>query len=105
MYAVIECKGKQYLVQEGERLVIDRSEEKANKTFNPPVLLARGKDKIYLGKPTLKEASVTAQVVSHNKGKKVVAFKYRRRKGYERAVGFRPLQTLIQINQIKISEK
>ena len=95
-YAIISVGGKQYRVQEGERLLVDRVKTEPGKTFTPEVLLAGGD-----GKATLdSKLTVTARVVEHVKGDKVRIGKYRPKNGYRRHTGFRAALTAIEIESI-----
>jgi len=91
-YAVIKVGGKQYRVQEGERLLVDRLKTEAGKTFTPDVLLADG--------DLDSKAVVTAKVLDHVKGDKIRIGKYRPKNGYKRHTGFRASLTQIQIESI-----
>jgi large subunit ribosomal protein L21 len=95
-YAIITVGGKQYRVQEGERLLVDRLKTGEGQTFNPRVLLIGGNGKTELSPST----TVTARVVSHELGDKVRIGKYRRRTGYRRHNGFRASLTQIEIESI-----
>jgi large subunit ribosomal protein L21 len=95
-YAIITVGGKQYRVQEGERLLVDRLKEDEGKTFTPRVLFLGGN-----GKPDLApSATVTARVVEHVLGDKVVIGKYKKRTGYRRHNGHRSRLTKIEIEAI-----
>src|ERR687883_939694 len=95
-YAIIAVGGKQYRVQEGERLLVDRVSTDPGKTFTPQVLLAGGD-----GKATLdSKLTVTARVVEHVRGEKVRIGKYRPKTGYRRHTGFRAALTAIEIESI-----
>jgi large subunit ribosomal protein L21 len=83
-YAIIRLGGKQYRVREGETLVVDRVSADEGKTFTPDVLLG--------------DATVTAKVLSHQRGPKIRIGKYRRRTGYKRHNGFRAAQSRIEIS-------
>ena len=87
-YAIIRVGGKQYRVREGETLVVDRLKTDEGKTFTPELLLGGT------------GATVTAKVVSHERGPKIRIGKYRRRTGYKRHNGFRAAITRIQIESI-----
>ena len=100
-YAIITVGGKQYRVQEGERLLVDRLKQDAGKTFNPRVLLIGGDGKADLSPST----TVTARVVSHELGDKVRIGKYKRRTGYKRHTGFRASLTQIEIESIGAGSK
>ncbi|HZS24045.1 MAG TPA: 50S ribosomal protein L21 [Gaiellaceae bacterium] len=95
-YAIITVGGKQYRVQEGERLLVDRLKTDEGKTFNPRVLLVGGDGMTDLSPST----TVTARVVGHELGEKIRIGKYRRRTGYRRHAGFRASLTRIEIESI-----
>jgi large subunit ribosomal protein L21 len=95
-YAIITLGGKQYRVQEGERLLVDRLKADEGKTFNPKVLLTGGNGKTDLT-PSL---TVTARVVSHELGEKIRIGKYKKRTGYRKHTGFRSSLTQIEIESI-----
>jgi large subunit ribosomal protein L21 len=95
-YAIITLGGKQYRVQEGERLLVDRLKADEGKTFNPKVLLIGGNGKTDLA-PSI---TVTARVVSHELGDKIRIGKYKKRTGYRKHTGFRSSLTQIEIESI-----
>jgi large subunit ribosomal protein L21 len=95
-YAIITLGGKQYRVQEGERLLVDRLKTDEGKTFNPKVLLIGGNGKTDLA-PSI---AVTARVVSHELGEKIRIGKYKKRTGYRKHTGFRASLTQIEIESI-----
>jgi large subunit ribosomal protein L21 len=95
-YAIITVGGKQYRVQEGERLLVDRLKTDEGATFNPKVLLVGGNGKTEIAPST----TVTARVVSHELGEKIRIGKYKRRTGYRRHTGFRASLTQIEIEAI-----
>jgi large subunit ribosomal protein L21 len=96
-YAIIKLGGKQYVVREGEKLLVDRLELEENRTFKPDVIFKGGD-----GTATLspKGQPVTAKVLAHVQGEKIRIGKYRRRTGYRRHTGFRSKLTQIQIESI-----
>jgi large subunit ribosomal protein L21 len=95
-YAIISLGGKQYRVQEGEHLLVDRLKVDEGKTLEPRVLLVGGN-----GAPDLApSATVTARVVGHELGKKIRIGKYRKRTGYKRHNGHRSRLTRIEIESI-----
>ncbi len=96
-YAIISVGGKQYRVQEGEKLTVDRLKTEEGKTLNPMVLLF-GDDKKTELSP--KSVTVTARVVGHVKGEKIRIGKYKKRTGYKRHTGFRASLTELQIEKI-----
>jgi large subunit ribosomal protein L21 len=95
-YAIITVGGKQYRVQEGERLLVDRVKTDAGQTFEPRVLLVGGDGNTDLSPST----TVTARVLDHVLGDKVRIGKYRQRTGYKRHNGYRSRLTQIQIESI-----
>ena len=104
-YAIIKTGGRQYRVAEGDTIDVDLLEVEAGKTatFGDVLMYADG-DKITHGAP-IDGAKVTAEVVEQRKDKKVVAFKFRRRKGYHRTVGHRRKLTRVKIKTISVGAK
>jgi large subunit ribosomal protein L21 len=96
-YAIVRLGGKQYRVQEGEQLVVDRLAVDESKTFHPEVLLVGGDGKAELAP---KGVQVTAKVVGHELGDKIVIGKHRRRTGYRRRNGFRARLSRVEIQTI-----
>jgi large subunit ribosomal protein L21 len=100
-YAIISLGGKQYRVQEGERLLVDRLKVDEGKTLEPRVLLVGGG-----GAPDLApSATVTARVVGHELGEKIRIGKYKKRTGYKRHNGHRSRLTRIEIESIGAAAK
>ena len=95
-YAIITVGGKQYVVHEGENLLVDRVATEPGKTFTPDVLFVGGDGKAEL-KPS---AVVTVKVVDHVLGEKVRIGKYKKRTGYRRHTGFRARLSQIEIESI-----
>jgi large subunit ribosomal protein L21 len=95
-YAIITVGGKQYRVQEGERLLVDRVKTDAGQTFEPRVLLVGGDGNTDLAPST----TVTVRVLDHVLGEKIRIGKYRQRTGYKRHNGYRSRLTQIQIESI-----
>jgi large subunit ribosomal protein L21 len=96
-YAIISVGGKQYRVQEGERLLVDRLPHGAGNTFSPAVLLTGGGSD---GPNLSPSATVTARVVADVKGEKIRIGKYRPKNGYKKHTGFRASLSQIQIESI-----
>ncbi len=100
-YAIISLGGKQYRVQEGERLLVDRLREDEGATLEPRVLLVGGN-----GAPDLAPSTtVTARVVGHELGEKIRIGKYRRRTGYKKHTGHRSHLTRIEIESIGAAKR
>ena len=95
-YAIISLGGKQYRVQEGERLLVDRVSTEEGKTFNPDVLMLGGDGTFELAPKAL----VTARVVGSALGDKVTIGKYKPKSGYRRKTGFRAKLSQIEIESI-----
>jgi large subunit ribosomal protein L21 len=96
-YAIIKLGGKQYVVREGEKLLVDRLALDENKTFKPDVIFEGGDGKAELAP---KGQPVTAKVLAHVQGEKIRIGKYRRRTGYRRHTGHRSKLTQIEIESI-----
>jgi large subunit ribosomal protein L21 len=101
MYAIIETGGKQYRVQEGDVLFIEKLEVEADDavTFDK-VLAIGGEEGATVGSPTIAGASVSAKVLKNGKAKKVTVFTYRAKKGSKRKMGHRQPYTKVQIGTI-----
>jgi large subunit ribosomal protein L21 len=100
-YAIIRSGGKQYRVSPGQTITVEKlSAERGEKvTFDDVVLLADGAT-VTAGDPMVSGVKVLGEVVDQFKDKKVIAFKYRRRKGYHRTVGHRRKLTRVKIEAI-----
>ena len=105
-YAIIRTGGRQFRVAEGDTLDVDLLDVEPGKTatFDDVLLFADGKELTH-GNPLVSGAKVTAEVLEQRKDKKVVAFKYKRRKGYHRTVGHRRRLTRIKIKTIDVESK
>jgi large subunit ribosomal protein L21 len=105
-YAIIKTGGRQHRVAEGDIIDVDLLEGDAGKeTIFGDVLFHGDGDKLTHGSPLIEGATVTGEVIEQRKDKKVIAFKYRRRKGYHRTVGHRRKLTRIKIIGISLSGK
>jgi large subunit ribosomal protein L21 len=100
-YAIIKTGGRQYRVAEGDTVDVDLLDIDAGKTatFAEVLMFADGKHVTH-GDPLISGARVTAEVIEQRKDKKVIAFKYKRRKGYHRTVGHRRKLTRVKIKSI-----
>lgn len=102
MYAVIETGGKQYRVSEGDVVRVERLDGAVGDEISiSEVHLVADGDSVQVGHPMVKGASVTGTVVEEGRGRKVVAFKKKRRKGYRRKIGHRQAYTALRIDEIK----
>ncbi|HCL79509.1 MAG TPA: 50S ribosomal protein L21 [Synergistaceae bacterium] len=101
MYAIVETGGKQYRVQEGDVIRVERlAVEDGEAVVLDKVLLVGQDDGVLVGTPYLQGASVSASVVTSGKGDKVIVFKYKSKKNYRRLRGHRQLFTDIRIDGI-----
>jgi len=96
-YAIVKLGGKQYRVQEGEYLLVDRLAVDENKTFHPEVLFVGGDGQAELAP---KGVQVTATVVEHVLGEKIRIGKYKKRTGYKRHNGHRSRLSKVEITTI-----
>ena len=104
-FAIIKTGGRQYRVAEGDTVDVDLLETEAGKqVVIADVLMHVDGEKVTHGTP-IDGAKVTAEVVEQRKDKKVIAFKFKRRKGYHRTVGHRRKLTRVKIRSISISAK
>jgi len=102
MLAVIKTGGKQYIVQPGDKLKVEKLDKKQGEEFSfSDVLLVEKNRKVEIGTPLVK-VEVRAKVLSHGKRDKVIVFKYKAKKRESRKIGHRQLYTEIEITGIKI---
>ena len=101
MLAVIKTGGKQYLVQPGDKIKVEKLNGKEGEeiTFSDVLLLEKSR-KLEIGTPVVKEAKVQAKIIGHGKGKKLIIFKYKPKKRYKRKIGHRQQFTEIEITKI-----
>ena len=102
MYAVIETGSKQYKVQPGDLIFVERlqGDPKASIQFDK-VLLVSHEDKLHIGTPFVSGAKVIGEIVSQIRDKKILMHKYKNRKNYHRTKGHRQYLTGLQIKEIK----
>lgn len=102
-YAIFQTGGKQYRVAQGDTIDVELLNiEPGSETVFNEVLLVSEPERTSIGTPVLAGASVTAEVVEQRKDNKVVAFKFKRRKGYHRTVGHRRRLTRLKITRIGV---
>ena len=103
MYAIVEIAGQQFKVEKDRRVYVQRlkAEEGAQVTFDRVMLVDNDGD-VKVGTPTVSGANVTATVLQHLKGDKVLVFKKKRRKGYQKLNGHRQCLTSIKIDSITL---
>ena len=102
MYAIVDIAGKQYKVSEGAKLKVASLDKDTggNVSFDKVLLTDNGKS-VKVGTPTLKGVNINATILEHGREKKILIYKKKRRKGYQRKNGHRQGYTLIEITKIK----
>lgn len=102
MYAIVNIAGKQFKLEGKRKVYVPLLDQEvgAKVTFDQ-VLLVADDNKVSVGSPTVKNASVEATVIGHMKADKIRIFKYKRRKGFRRTQGHRQNYTQIEIQSIK----
>jgi large subunit ribosomal protein L21 len=104
MYAIVDIAGQQFKVEKDQKVYVHRLDTEEGKKVNfDRVLLIDDNGKVNIGAPAISGAQVSATVLEHLKGDKVIVFKKKRRKGYQKKNGHRQSLTEIQINVIKVS--
>jgi large subunit ribosomal protein L21 len=102
MLAVIKTGGKQYLVKPGDKLKVEKLDNKQGEEFSfSDVLLVEKSKKIEIGNPLVKDAKVEVKVLSHGKADKIIVFKYKPKKRESKKIGHRQPYTEIEIIGIK----
>ena len=100
-YAVVKIGGSQYLVAEGDEMVINKLPNKEGEKIEiSDVLLLVDGAKVSIGQPFLEKAKVTAEVLKHFQGEKIRIAKFKAKTGYRRVRGFRPQLTSLKIQKI-----
>ena len=106
MYAIINISGKQFKAMEGARFRIPRQKgDNGTKLTFDNVLLINNGDDTQIGTPNLSGVSVSATIINQGREKKILVYKKKRRKGYQRKNGHRQLFTEVEIEGIKLSTK
>ncbi|MBI1389137.1 MAG: 50S ribosomal protein L21 [bacterium] len=101
MYAIVQTGGKQFQVSPGDILEVEKLKADAGEEILlDQVLLIRDGENLQIGKPTVANAAVKAKVMAHDRGKKVIVFKLKRRKNYRRKKGHRQDFTRIRVVEI-----
>ena len=101
MYAIVDIAGQQFKVAKDQKLFVQKLEgETGSKVSFDKVLLIENDSKVTVGTPSISGAAVSAKVLDHLKGDKVLVFKKKRRKGYKKLNGHRQQLTQIQITEI-----
>ena len=100
MYAIIQTGGKQYKVEKGDVLRVEKLDAKADDKYTFEDVLFVGGKSVKVGNPTVEGASVDATVVAEGKAKKVTVYKYKPKKGYHKKNGHRQQYTEVKIDKI-----
>lgn len=102
MYAVIKTGGKQYRVGEGDLLRVEKINGEIGEVveFDEILMIANG-ERVEIGRPVLNGSKVVGEIIEQGKGKKVIVFKSKRRKGYSKKQGHRQQYTVLKIKEIK----
>jgi large subunit ribosomal protein L21 len=105
LYAIIKCSGKQFKIREGDFIDIDKINLKENEDYNldhKSIVLISDNDNLFCGE-NVKSAIINLSVVKNFKGKKVVVYKFKSKKGYHKKSGYRSLLTKIKIKKISLN--
>ena len=100
MFAVIKTSGKQYRVQVGDVIYVEKMNAEVDSTVNFDVLLCGEGDQVTVGTPVVEGAKVEGKVLAQGKGDKIVVFKFKAKKGYRRTNGHRQPFTKVEITNI-----
>ena len=100
MYAIIQTGGKQYRVQQGDVIFVEKLDLAQDATVDFDVLLLGREDGVTVGKPLVPGAKVNAKVLGQVKGEKIIVFKYKSKKNYRRKQGHRQPYTTLEITGI-----
>ena len=104
MYSIVKISGKQYRVSEGDTIKVSSQDWKVGDRVKfDQVLLSENGKNIVVGTPTVAGASVTVEILEHNRDKKLLIYKKKRRKGYQRKNGHRQGYTLLKVNNLQAS--
>lgn len=104
MYAIVETGGKQYRLQEGETVRVERLDgDEGSEVVIDSVLATQTDEGFQVGKPTLEGARVVGTILKHGRGPKIRVFKFKRRKGYRKRIGHRQGFTEIRIDRISLN--
>jgi large subunit ribosomal protein L21 len=102
MFAIVETSGKQYRVAAGDVITVDRRKEDVGSDITLDRVLMVSGDDLKVGSPIVEGAKVSARVVEHPRGDKVITFKYRPTRRFRRRVGFRHSHTTLEITGIEV---
>jgi large subunit ribosomal protein L21 len=101
MYAIVRTGGKQYRVEEGQTLLVERLPDEEGAVVQLEPLLLRSDDAVF-DPQQLKQATVSARIVGHERGEKLRVFKFKPKRGYRRRTGHRQELTRIEVTKISL---
>ena len=102
MYAIVNTGGKQYKVRQGDILTVEKIPgEVGNPVFFDKILMFSDGENVNIGRPILDNVRVKGHIVEQGKAKKIIVFKYKRRKRYRRKLGHRQRYTAVKIDSIE----
>ena len=103
MYAIVDSGGKQYKAQEGEILRVEKLAGEVGDSISfDKILMFSDGENVNIGTPLLEDVAVSGHIVEQGKAKKIIVFKYKRRKRYRRKRGHRQQFTAVKVDSIKI---
>jgi large subunit ribosomal protein L21 len=102
MYAVIRTGGKQYRVCEGDKVRVEKLAGEVGDKLELSEVLMVGGEKVAIGTPLVPGAKVSAEIVTHDRAKKITVYKFRRRKNYRRKAGHRQSYTELKVLSITV---
>ena len=100
MYAIIVTGGKQYKVEAGSEIMVEKLDNEVGSNVDFDVLMMADGENVQIGKPVLEGVCAKAEVLEHGKGKKVIVFKYKPKKDYRKKQGHRQPYTKVKILSI-----
>lgn len=103
-YAIIQTGGKQYLVNEGDTLLVDKLPDAKDEFTISKVLFFKNDDQYLIGQPLVDKVTVKAKILSQVKGKKLRISKFKAKVNYRRTMGFRPLYSKILIEKFLVKK-
>ena len=101
MYAIIATGGKQYKVEEGDIIRVEKLDAEAGSEYTFDQVLVVNDGTMKVGNPVVEGAKVTASVIGNGRGKKVIVYKYKRKSGYHKKNGHRQPYTSVKIESIQ----
>ncbi len=100
MYAIIVTGGKQYKVEQGNRIMVEKLDAEVGAEVSFDVLMTSDGETVTVGKPVIQGIACKAEVVEHGKGSKIIVFKYKAKKNYRKKQGHRQPYTMVKILSI-----